>query len=88
MTQMEAATQQPPHLKALFPFDLTDELWDAAMRNGLFSSAFITPWQSVLGIFSAHTDHLYRLASLSRDHTVRPATCNTVMNKLRDASAG
>jgi uncharacterized protein len=60
MTQMEAATQKPPHLKALFPFDLTADLWDAAQHNGLYSSTFITPWLSMLGIFSAHTDRLYR----------------------------
>ncbi|GGF30665.1 CocE/NonD family hydrolase [Subtercola lobariae] len=60
MTQLEAATQRPPHLKAIFPFDVTVQAWEAANHNGLFSSAFITPWISALGVLSGIRDRRYR----------------------------
>jgi predicted acyl esterase len=60
MAQMEAATQRPPHLKAIFPFDVTVEGWEAANHNGLFSSAFVTPWISTLGVLSGIKDGTYR----------------------------
>lgn len=60
MSQMEAATQRPPHLKAIFPFDVTVEGWEAANHNGLFSSAFITPWISTLGVLSRINDGTFR----------------------------
>ena len=60
MTQMEAATQRPPHLKAIFPFDVTVEGWEAANHNGLFSAAFITPWISTLGVLSRIKDATFR----------------------------
>ncbi|WP_116947215.1 CocE/NonD family hydrolase [Jiangella endophytica] len=60
MTQLAAASQRPPHLKAVFPFDVTVSLWDAAYHHGLFSNAFITPWLRTLGVLSAHGDAVYR----------------------------
>lgn len=60
MTQLEAATRNPPHLKAIFPFDVTVEGREAASHNGLFSSAFITPWLGVLGVLSSRSDTFYR----------------------------
>lgn len=60
MSQMEAATQRPPHLKAIFPFDVTVEGWEAANHHGLFSSAFITPWISTLGVLSRINDGTFR----------------------------
>ena len=60
MAQMEAAIERPPHLKAIFPFDVTVEGWEAANHNGLFSEAFITPWISTLGVLSGVKDGNFR----------------------------
>ncbi|MEU8510357.1 CocE/NonD family hydrolase [Kitasatospora sp. NPDC048722] len=60
MTQMEAAAQRPPHLKALFPFNVTVQGWEATYHNGLMSAAFVTTWFHALGVLSAHGDRLYR----------------------------
>ena len=38
MTQLEAAVEQPEHLRAIFPLAVTTDLYDAAMHHGLFSS--------------------------------------------------
>ncbi len=75
MTQLAAATQQPPHLKAIFPFDVSVDAWDAAWHNGLFSSGFITPWVKSLGVLAGHGDRLYRrgLSRLARRILHRPA---------------
>src|ERR1700749_3011568 len=60
MTQMEAAVEQPPHLKAIFPLAVTSDLFDAASHHGLVSSAFITPFLSMLGLTSARSDDFWR----------------------------
>jgi predicted acyl esterase len=75
MTQLAAATQQPPHLKAIFPFDATIDAWDAAWHNGLFSNGFITPWTGTLGVLAGHGDRLFRgpLARLARKILTQPA---------------
>ncbi|MFI2478785.1 CocE/NonD family hydrolase [Nocardia xishanensis] len=75
MTQLAAATQRPPHLKALFPFNVTVQLWEAAYHNGLLSESFITPWIHSLGVLSAHGDCLYRrgLSRLLRRFLAIPA---------------
>ena len=39
MTQLEAAVEQPPHLRAIFPVAVTTDLYEAADHHGLFSSA-------------------------------------------------
>ena len=44
MTQLEAAVERPPHLKAIFPVAVTADLYEAAMHHGLFSSGFVTPF--------------------------------------------
>jgi uncharacterized protein len=75
MTQMEAATQRPPHLKALFPFNVTIDVRDAAYHNGLLNESFIYPWLRALGVLSAHGDRFYRngLFRLLRRFLVIPA---------------
>ncbi|MEU6582196.1 CocE/NonD family hydrolase [Nocardia sp. NPDC046763] len=60
MSQLEAATQRPPHLEALFSFNVTVQVREAAYHNGLLSAAFFTPWIHALGVLSAHGDRLYR----------------------------
>jgi putative CocE/NonD family hydrolase len=44
MTQMEAAVERPPHLKAIMPVAATFDLYDSASHHGLVSASFITPF--------------------------------------------
>ncbi len=53
MTQLEAAVERPPHLKAIFPVAVTTDLYEAASHHGLFSAGFVTPFLSMLGMTSA-----------------------------------
>jgi putative CocE/NonD family hydrolase len=60
MTQMEAAVERPPHLKAIMPIAGTFDLYDSATHHGLTSSSFITPFLSMIGMTSGHTNKLWR----------------------------
>ena len=60
MTQVEAAVEQPPHLRAIFPVATTSDLYEAAMHHGLLSSTFVTPFLSMVGMTSGHGDKLWR----------------------------
>ncbi len=60
MTQLEAAIEQPPHLRAIFPLAVTTDLYDAAMHHGLFSSSFVTPFLAMVGLTSARRDRFWR----------------------------
>src|SRR6195952_2992935 len=60
MTQVEAAVERPPHLKAIMPVACTFDLYDAAMHHGLVSSSFITPFLYMIGMTSGHTNKLWR----------------------------
>jgi len=42
-TQMEAAVERPPHLKAIMPIAGTYDLYESATHHGLMSSSFVTP---------------------------------------------
>ncbi len=43
-TQMEAAVERPPHLKAIMPIAGTFDLYESGTHHGLMSSGFITPF--------------------------------------------
>lgn len=60
MTQMEAAVERPPHLKAIMPVAATFDLYDSASHHGLVSTSFITPFLSMIGMTSGHTNKLWR----------------------------
>jgi putative CocE/NonD family hydrolase len=60
MTQLEAAIEQPEHLRAIFPLAVTTDLYDAAMHHGLFSSSFVTPFLAMIGLTSARRDRFWR----------------------------
>ncbi|MBI5337045.1 MAG: CocE/NonD family hydrolase [Mycolicibacterium rufum] len=60
MTQLEAAVERPPHLRAIFPIAATADLYDAASHHGLTSSAFITPFLSMMGLTSDRSDAFWR----------------------------
>lgn len=60
MTQLEAAVERPPHLKAIFPVAVTADLYEGASHHGLLSSSFITPFLSMMGLTSERSDKLWR----------------------------
>jgi putative CocE/NonD family hydrolase len=60
MTQMEAAVERPPHLKAIMPVAGTFDLYDSATHHGLVSTSFVTPFLSMIGMTSGHTNKLWR----------------------------
>ena len=60
MTQLEAAVERPPHLKAIFPVAVTADLYEAAVHHGLFSASFVTPFLSMLGLTAARSDTFWR----------------------------
>jgi uncharacterized protein len=59
-TQMEAAVEQPPHLKAIMPIAGTFDLYESATHHGLVSSGFLTPFLFMIGMTSGHTNKLWR----------------------------
>lgn len=60
MTQLEAAVERPPHLKAIFPVAVTADLYDAALHHGLLNSSFLTPFLAMVGMTSDRSDALWR----------------------------
>ncbi|WP_101949678.1 CocE/NonD family hydrolase [Mycobacterium sp. 3519A] len=60
MTQLEAAVERPPHLKAIFPVAATADLYEGAVHHGLLSSGFVTPFLSMIGLTSARSDDFWR----------------------------
>jgi uncharacterized protein len=60
MTQFEAAVEQPPHLKAIFPLAGTVDLYEAAVHNGLTSSTFVTSFLAMVGMMSGRGNALWR----------------------------
>lgn len=64
MTQLEAAVERPPHLKAIFPVAVTSDLFEAASHHGLVSSAFVTPFLSMMGLTAGRSGEFWRSAGL------------------------
>jgi len=60
MTQLEAAVERPPHLKAIFPLAVTADLYEGAVHHGLLSSGFVTPFLSMIGLTSDRSDEFWR----------------------------
>ena len=60
MTQLEAAVERPPHLKAIFPLAVTSDLYEGANHHGLLSSSFVTPFLAMMGLTSDRSDKLWR----------------------------
>ena len=59
-TQMAAAVERPPHLKAIMPIAGTFDFYQSSTHNGLMSSGFITPFLYMIGMTSGHTNKLWR----------------------------
>ena len=68
ITQAGAAVERPPHLEAIFPFELSPDMYEAAYHYGLFSASFMTPWLTMLGVTSPKGDSFWRghVANLAR----------------------
>ena len=60
MTQLEAAVERPPHLKAIFPVAVTADLYEGAVHHGLLSTSFLTPFLSMMGLTSDRSDAFWR----------------------------
>jgi putative CocE/NonD family hydrolase len=60
IAQVGAATARPPHLKAIFPFEVTSDLYEAAYHYGLFSSSFMTPWLTMIGVTAPKNAEFWR----------------------------
>lgn len=60
IAQLAAATQRPPHLKAIFPFATMDDLYDAVWQRGVLSSGFFAKWMSAVGVMSGVSDSFWR----------------------------
>ena len=60
MTQVEAAVERPPHLKAIMPIACTFDLYDSATHHGLTSISFITPFLYMIGMTSGRTNEFWR----------------------------
>ncbi|MFZ0834630.1 MAG: CocE/NonD family hydrolase [Mycobacterium sp.] len=60
MTQLEAAVERPPHLKAIFPVAVTADLYEGGMHHGLMNASFITPFLSMMGLTSERGDRFWR----------------------------
>jgi uncharacterized protein len=59
-TQMAAAVERPPHLKAIMPIAGTYDFYQSTTHNGLLSSSFITPFLYMIGMTSSHTNKPWR----------------------------
>jgi predicted acyl esterase len=70
MTQLEAAVERPPHLKAIFSVAVTADLYEAAVHHGLFSSSFVTPFLSMVGMTSKLSDGFLRSSLIDAVRTV------------------
>jgi len=67
-TQMEAAVERPPHLKAIMPIAGTYDLYESATHHGLMSSSFLTPFLYMIGMTSEHTNKLWRSKLMNAVH--------------------
>ena len=69
-TQMEAAVERPPHLRAIMPIAGTFDLYESATHHGLVSSSFLTPFLFMIGTTSSHTNKLWRSKLIDAVRTV------------------
>ena len=90
IAQIGAAVERPPHLKAIFPFEVTSDLYEAAYHYGLFSSSFISRWLTVIGITAPKSEAFWRgrLANLARAVLNRPEVHHKVGNINGESAKG
>jgi uncharacterized protein len=90
ITQIGAAATRPPHLKAIFPFEISSDLYEAAYHNGLFSASFITPWFTTIGVTAPKDDAFWRgkVANSARRVLNAPAVHHKVGNINGESARG
>ncbi len=90
MAQLEAAVEQPEHLRAIFPVAVSSDLYGAAIHHGLFSASFVTPFLSMVGMTSGHGDKLWRgkLVDAARHVLNTPALHRKFATMNGEASIG
>ena len=59
-TQLAAAVERPPHLKAIMPIAGTYDFYESSTHHGLGSTGFLTPFLAMIGMTSAKSDTFYR----------------------------
>ena len=60
MTQLGAAAEQPPSLKAIFPVGANESVYDILWHKGLQSVGFFSSWIAALGVLADKPDELWR----------------------------
>jgi hypothetical protein len=85
-TQMEAAVERPPHLKATMPIAGTFDLYESATHHGLMSSGFLTPFLYMIGMTSGHTNKLWR-SNIDGRHAC-PSADRRHPHEIRDGERG
>jgi hypothetical protein len=60
MTQVAAAVEQPPHLRAIFPIGLSADAYEAFWHGGLLSATFALNWLRAVAIFAELEDRFLR----------------------------
>jgi hypothetical protein len=60
MTQIAAATQRPPHLRAIFPVAISADLYEAVYHHGVLSTTFVSGWLSGVGGLADKPDGAFR----------------------------
>jgi predicted acyl esterase len=68
IAQVGAAVERAPHLKAIVPFELSADTYEAAYDHGLLGATFITSWLTMIGVTAPKGDELWRgrVANLAR----------------------
>jgi predicted acyl esterase len=84
-TQMEAAVERPPHLKAIMPIAGTYDLYESATHHGLMSSSFVTPFLAMIGMTSGRTNKLWRSKLLD---AVRHVLLTPMIHKKFESANG
>jgi hypothetical protein len=69
-TQLEAAVERPPYLKAIMPVAGTFDLYESATHHGLMSSGFVPPFLFTIGLTSGQTNKLWRSKLLDAFRTL------------------
>lgn len=60
MSQLEAAVENPPHLRAIMPIAVSPDLYEASSHHGLVSTGFLSPFLAMVGLTADKTDKLWR----------------------------
>jgi predicted acyl esterase len=59
-TQLGAAVEKPPHLKAIMPIAGSYDFYESSTHHGLGSTGFLTPFLAMIGMTSVRSDKFWR----------------------------